>query len=402
MLHILYQSLPNVKGASIRSRNIVTAQKHAGLEPVVLSSPFQAPAGEVDSEGRESLDGVDYFRSWNARPDQAVSATGSGWIGRLSKLSQWPSFARRTEAVARHVGADIIHAHGIFYVGLAASRAAQRLSIPWVYEVRSIWEDNAILNRVYSSVSPAVSTIRALESRTCRKADAVVTICQGLQDELLGRGLNLEKITLVPNAVWPKELEPTLTQSDSFTIGYVGGISRTEGLHLILEAAALCRAEQPNLKVLIVGDGGVRAELQDLGRQLGIEDILEMPGSVPPDQVEEYYRRIDLFLVPRIRGKVTETVTPLKPLEAMNYGCLVAVSELGGLMELVKPGRTGLSFPPEDEQGLADLIMNVASSPQDYQGLRREGAAWVRRERSWERNVQIYLELYRRLVKEKR
>jgi len=398
VLHLLYQSLPNVKGASIRSMNILKAQRTAGIEPIALSSPFQQPAGDLDEHGRERIDDLVYYRSWNRRPNQAVSATGSGWRGRISKLLQWPSFARRVEAVARLEKADLIHAHGIFYVGLAARRAARHLGIPWVYEVRSVWEDNAVLHGVYSSHSPMLTLIRMLENQTAKGACAVTTICEGLRQDLIERGVEPSKIILAPNAVVP-ETDSTPRKSDgAFRIGYVGGIAKTEGLDLIMRAAAFCRGDIPELRVLLVGGGEELGPLIALASRLGIEDICEITGPVPPSEVAEHYRRIDLFIVPRIRGRVTEVVTPLKPLEAMNHGCLVAVSELGGLLELVRPGETGLSFEPENAEILADLVKRVKNSPKEFEAMRVAGRDWVRRERNWDRVAKIYRELYSRIL----
>jgi glycosyltransferase involved in cell wall biosynthesis len=400
VLHLLYQSLPNLKGASIRSMNIMKAQAEAGIELAVLSSPFQAPAGTLDERGCEFIDGVAYYRSWNQRPEQAVSATGSGWRGRASKLMQWPSFARRVEEVARAEAADLIHAHGIFYVGLAARRAARKLDIPWVYEVRSVWEDNAVLHGVYGKRSPILAIIRGLENRATKSATAVTTICDGLRVELIARGVDPAKITLAPNAVIPDSGMGLRAEDGTFRIGYVGGIAKTEGLDLILRAAALSRETIPELRVLIVGGGGELEKLRALAKDLNLEDICELPGPVPPEKVGEAYRRIDLFIVPRVRGRVTEIVTPLKPLEAMNNGCLVAVSELGGLLELVEPGRTGLAFEPENAGALSELIERVHSNSDDFEAIRAAGRDWVRRERNWTGVGKKYRQLYAQLLGE--
>lgn len=401
ILHVLYQSLPNIKGASIRSMNVLAAQRRAGLDPVAITTPFQEPAGELDASGREWIDGVCHYRCWNRRPGQAVSATGSGWGGRISKLAQWPAFARRVERVAREEGADLIHAHGMFFAGQAARRAARRLGLPWAYEVRSVWEDNAVLHGVYGRRSPLRELIRSLESATARRADAVTTLGEGLRRELISRKVDPERIVLAPNAVSPETDTSPRFGEGAFTIGYVGGIARTEGLHLILRAAALARKELPHLRVLIVGGGGELEPLRALARELRIEDLCELPGPVPPARVAEFYRRIDLFVVPRIRGRVTEIVTPLKPLEAMNHGCLVAVSRLGGLLELVEPGRTGLDFEPENAGALADLVERVGRRPEDFEALRAAGRDQVRAERNWDRVGEIYRELYERLAGER-
>jgi glycosyltransferase involved in cell wall biosynthesis len=208
------------------------------------------------------------------------------------------------------------------------------------------------------------------------------------------------KITLAPNAVIPDSDMGMRAEDGTFRIGYVGGIAKTEGLDLILRAAALSRETIPELRVLIVGGGGELEKLRALAKDLNLEDICELPGPVPPEKVGEAYRRIDLFIVPRVRGRVTEIVTPLKPLEAMNNGCLVAVSELGGLLELVEPGRTGLAFEPENAGALSELIERVHSNSDDFEAIRAAGRDWVRRERNWTGVGKKYRQLYAQLLGE--
>jgi glycosyltransferase involved in cell wall biosynthesis len=398
VLHILYQSLPNVKGASIRSRNILRAQSDLGVEVCVISSPFQEPAGDLDPQGGETIEGIKYYRSWNHRPEQAVSAGGSGWLGRLKKLLSWPAFVRRLEETARLEEVDLLHAHGMFYVGMAARRVARKLGIPWVYEVRSVWEDNAVLHGVYGKVSPFLFAIRALERSVCRSAPAVTTICEGLRQDLLQRGVDPERITLAPNAVHPEAGSGQANSPDCFTIGSLGGLSRTEGLHTILEAAAILRKEVRNLRILLVGAGAESGKLALLAAKLGVDDLLEMPGSVPPEEAGVWYSRFDLFLVPRVKSRVTEMVTPLKPLEAMNHSCLVAVSRVGGLLELVEEGKTGLVFEPEDAGSLAELALDVARNPKNYEEIRSAGTEWVRSHRSWQSVAEVNKALYQELL----
>jgi glycogen(starch) synthase len=149
---------------------------------------------------------------------------------------------------------------------------------------------------------------------------------------------------------------------------------------------------------VIVGDGPDAPRIRTLARELGIEPVVILPGRVPHAEVERYYGLIDVLVYPRISKRVTEMVTPLKPLEAMAQGKLVIASDVGGHREMVFPGRNGLLFKAGEAGSLAQVGLELLSRPGDWPALRETGRSYVEAFRSWERNVRIYDQLYRRLL----
>jgi glycosyltransferase involved in cell wall biosynthesis len=126
--------------------------------------------------------------------------------------------------------------------------------------------------------------------------------------------------------------------------------------------------------------------------------VVIFSGRVPHAQVERYYSLIDVLVYPRISTRVTELVTPLKPLEAMAQGKLVLASDVGGHREMVFPGRNGLLFEAGEAGSLAQVGLELIARKGDWPALREAGRMYVAASRSWERNVKIYDELYRRLL----
>jgi glycosyltransferase involved in cell wall biosynthesis len=120
-------------------------------------------------------------------------------------------------------------------------------------------------------------------------------------------------------------------------------------------------------------------------------------GRIPHDRVLDYYRLIDVFVVPRTNDRVSQLVTPLKPYEAMAAGRAVVVSGVPALREMVVEGVTGLVFPPEDADALARVVKPLIEDTERRNALGASAREWVSRNRTWEANGVRYRELYRSL-----
>jgi glycosyltransferase involved in cell wall biosynthesis len=177
-------------------------------------------------------------------------------------------------------------------------------------------------------------------------------------------------------------------------IGYCGTLHAYEGLDLLLAAVARLAPRYPELRVLIVGDGPARPALEEQSRRLGLEDSVRFAGRVPHEEVARYYREIDLFVLPRRRTHLTDTVTPLKPLEIMAYGKPLLASDCGGHRELIADGVNGRLFPAGDVEALASRIEEFLHAPGD---LGTQARRWVERHRTWDTQCRPVVDLYERL-----
>src|SRR5690606_37386204 len=158
---------------------------------------------------------------------------------------------------------DIIHAHSPALCGLAGLRAARKLRIPFVYEIRAFWEDAAVGNGAGSAGSLKYRLTRALENRVIAGANAVVTICEGLRGDLVARGVNPRKITIVPNGVDlglfgkppPRDnaLAAEIGIGDGPVLGFIGSFYDYEGLDDLIAAMPALVAARPDARLLLVG-----------------------------------------------------------------------------------------------------------------------------------------------------
>ena len=188
--------------------------------------------------------------------------------------------------------------------------------------------------------------------------NAVTTICEGLRGDILGRGIPPEKVTVIPNAVNIEnfsmagirdvQLATTLGLNENVVLGFIGSFYAYEGLAVLIQALPKMLAGNPKIRVLLVGGGPQEQELKALAARFGVENKVIFTGRVPHDQVQAYYNLIDILVYPRLKMRLTDLVTPLKPLEAMAQGRLVVASDVGGHQELIQDGKTGMLFAADD------------------------------------------------------
>ncbi len=390
VLHVVYNSWPDVTGAAIRTRYLVRAQTRLGVRPIVLSAPFQPPADPAAAQGVEYADGIPHYRCYAGSDPARFMARDKTPRERAAKLAAWPGFARQVARVARRERVDLIHAHNLFFCGLAAAAAGRWLGVPVVYEVRSLVEEGM------EGLSPAGQALfRRLEGIACRFADHVTVLCRGLAEELSARGVPSGKMTVAGNGVDTEAHRPAgAARRETGVVGFVGTLVWYEGLDLLLDAAA----KRSGFRIRIVGDGPARADLEQQVKRLRLEGRVEFAGRIPHEEVGRYYNEMDVVALPRLATPLTDRVTPLKPLEIMARGKALAASDCGGHRELIEDGVNGVLFPAGDAAALAARIEGLLRDPAERTRLGRAGRDWVERTRTWEAQQQPVVDLYRRLA----
>lgn len=390
ILHILDHSLPLHSGYTFRTAAILREQRALSWETFHLTTPKQGfSAVEV-----EEADGLRFYRT------PAPAGTGL--------LAQMRLTARRIDQLVDQLQPDLIHAHSPVLNALPAEWVARRRRLPVVYEMRASWEDAAVDHGTTTEGSLRYRVSRALESFALRHADQVTTICEGLRGDIQVRGIPADKITVIPNAVdanafqFGAEPDATLRSElglDGCTVlGFAGSFYGYEGLDRLVAATARLAARDPSIRLLLVGGGVQEANLRRQTADLGIADRVIFTGRVPHSRVQKYYELIDVLAYPRLPIRLTELVTPLKPLEAMAQGRMFVASDVGGHRELVRHGETGFLCQAGSAEALADAIADVLAHRERWPAIRRQARDFVERERTWANSVARYREVYRRAL----
>jgi glycosyltransferase involved in cell wall biosynthesis len=181
-------------------------------------------------------------------------------------------------------------------------------------------------------------------------------------------------------------------------VGFIGSFYGYEGLGLIIEALAQILPAAPQVRVLLVGGGTQEVALKQAVAARSLSDFVVFAGRVPHERVPDYYQLIDVLAYPRLPMRLTQIVTPLKPLEAMAAGRLVVASDVGGHRELIRDGENGVLFRANDAASLAAAVLAVLRSPGRAEAMCTAGRRFVEAERSWPAVVARYRPVYEGLL----
>jgi PEP-CTERM/exosortase A-associated glycosyltransferase len=401
VLHVLDISIPMLAGYTSRSRYIVNHQRALGIVPIVLTSVRHENASRALVE---ELDDIRYYRTPPPPPNAIDSAIGARPF--VKEGLEINHLRRRIVDVAKRERPDLIHAHSSILCGIPGYLAARQLGIPYVYEIRAFWEDAAVDAGTNTPGSAKYVAIQRAETELAKHADALIGICRGIQRELVGRGIRGEDVFVVPNGVDTHRFAPVARDEaiaerygvrGKTVVAYIGTFAAFEGVRFLEEALIrILKSGRDDVRGLIVGEGATYEVCRQIAASAGLADKIVHPGKVPHADVQGLYSIADILAYPRDRQRITELVTPLKPLEAMAMEKAVIGSDVGGLTELIEDGKTGLICRHEDSADLAAKILRLADDPGLRRTLGKAGREHVVSARDWRKIIETHFDVYAR------
>jgi len=394
ILHVLDHSLPLHSGYTFRTRAIVTAQKAKGLEVACLTGARHAMAGPDP----EWIEKIPFYRT--PAPEQGPSP--------LREWREIRALGARLDQLVEEWRPDQLHVHSPVLNALAALPVARRRGLPLIYEIRAFWEDAAVGNGTGREGSARYRLTKLLETHAARRADAVAVICEGLRRDLIGRGISADKIIVAPNGVDmslfgnPLAPDPVFARklglAGADVVGFIGSFYDYEGLDDLIAAMPALLRKRPKAHLVLVGGGPMEDALKAQAEESSARRRIHFIGRVPHHEVELYYGLIDILAYPRKKMRLTELVTPLKPLEAMAQRKLVVASNVGGHRELIEDGVTGTLFPAGDPAAIAEALDTLFANRGQWEGRRDVARRFVERDRNWSSNISRYIPAYRKLT----
>ena len=320
------------------------------------------------------------------------------------------TFRRRLFRAIENFDPQLIHVNTPWEVGLPANEIASAFEIPLVYEVRGFWEETKVAQQEIEADSKKYKKVKNLETNVMYYANHVIAISNGIREEIIKRGIEPEKISVVPNGIdtgkftkiAPEEQSLRLVHKynleNACVIGYIGTVRNLEGLGMIIRTLPHLIRIIPNLKLMIVGDGPDLDALKQETVALEMQNYVIFAGKVDHSQIREYYSILDMFVLPRISSYVNEIVTPLKLLEAMALGKTVLASDVGGISEIVENGRTGFLFKKNNPENFISKCTTLL----EREPLRRKISAtareWVEKNRDWQLVLKKYDNIYEQML----
>ncbi len=395
LCYILHNSLPYSSGGyGTRSHGVASGLKDSGYEVIVLTRPgfpvdIKPELIESETPEVDVLDGIEYVRTF------APKRPGLSILEYVSKA------ADAIELKLQKYKPEIVIAASNHVTGLPALIAARRLGIPFIYEVRGLWEITRLSREAEFAEKPAFFIQKLLEAAVAKEADHVFTLTEPMREELVERGVTRAKIDLLPNSCDPSRFVPRKRDEDLAqrlglplsipVIGYIGTFVDYEGLDDLASACALLKLDGIEFRLLLVGNenasgqdrGPITEQIASIAETEGFSDWLIMPGRIPHDEVESYYSLLDVCPFPRKPLPVCEMVSPMKPLEALAMEKAVVVSSVRALVEMIEHERTGLVYEKGNIRSMADTLARLIGDDELRASLGVSGRKWVEESRTW-------------------
>lgn len=406
VLHLITNSLPHTQsGYSVRTHNILRNLSGHGIRSIALTrTGYPVLIGRPWCADVDVIDGIEYRRTLPA----ALALTPE------VRLRQE---VREATRIANEFRPHVLHATTDYRNALVAQAVSAATGIPWILEVRGLMEKTWVASRPTAAArqhaegSEKVLLIESKESSLARTASAVVTLSRTMADELERRGVDPQRITLVPNGIDPDLFDQDLSPADArehlggvlppsaLVVGAVSALVGYEGFDVLLQAVAKILEDEElplqlrdRLHIALIGDGTAAPSLARSAQELGLGDRILMPGKVPRAEARHWVQALDVVVVPRRDLDVTRAVTPQKPVEAMALGRPVVLSDLPALRETVTDAEGhehGVIVPPDDPQALAGALVELLEGDR-YRRTLTDGAGRAARERTWPAMMRRY------------
>jgi phosphatidylinositol alpha-1,6-mannosyltransferase len=285
--------------------------------------------------------------------------------------------------LARATRPDVIHAHWFVPQGIVAVLVGRILQIPVVltahgadvYGLRGRLLDT--LRRAVASRCDAVTVV----SRDMAKALPQATSGRGDRPKVMPMGVDTQRFSG----------ERARNGDSEQTVLFVGRLARKKGVEYLIRAFPAVLACHPAARLLVVGDGPCRGELETLSSQLQLQDSVRFAGAQPPATLPRFYQSSRLFVGPSVVARSGDTEAfGLVFVEAMAAGCPVVATAVGGIPEVVIAGRTGLIVEPESPGSLAAAINRLLDSPAEAGRMGALARRWARRKFDWRQVARGY------------
>ena len=356
---------PEVTAARFRLEAFATALAARGHRVDVVCAVPNHPRGVIEPEfrGRALVRrragdlSVDYV--WVATTPTKTLAT------RLANYGSFAAMATTVAAFKRRP--DVILASSPpLPVGAVGALAAARHRAPWVFDVRDLWPDVAVL--VGEVTDPRViGFAERLERSLYAGATSIVTVTEAFAQHIRDRTADPGKVEVIPNGTtrrWLEIGEADVERAsldlpeDRFVWTYAGNLGLSFGLDSVLEAAALLAGE--GFRLLVIGEGPLKAELEAQAAALPAGEV-EFRGLMSPGDAGRHLRASDALLVPH-RAQLTKVVTS-KLFDFCAVGRPVVLAADGEMARLAEEADAALAVPAESPQALAEALRRLRAEP---------------------------------------
>jgi glycosyltransferase involved in cell wall biosynthesis len=271
-----------------------------------------------------------------------------------------------------------------FFTACAACMVGFYKRVPFVFELRDLWPESIKAVGAMQE-SGTMRLLERIEALLYRRAARIVAVTHSFRRTLGSRGFDMAKIDVVTNGVdvarfsprsKDRELERRLGFEGCFVAGYIGTLGMAHGLETLLQAAQRLQSTPggEHVRLLMLGDGACKADLQVQAAQMGLTNIV-FADSVPRDEVVRWWSLLDVSIIHLRRNELFTTVIPSKLFECMGMGIPVLHGVAGESAEIVEREGVGRVFEPESAEQLVEAVLAIQRDPTLLPRWRANGLA---------------------------
>ncbi len=356
----------------------------------LLAADFSHVRSTQPSAGDQLIDGI-AFRFY-ATPRYQGNGLGRAKNIGVFLRAVWAD----SERLVREFAPEVVIASSTYPMDIwIARRLARRARAKLVYEVHDLWPLSPIEVAGMSRWHPFAMLCQAAEDTAYRDADAVISMLPKVHEHMASRGLNLNKLTIVPNGVAPAEwvgeaaqlrddvqaaLSAARARGDTVA-GYAGSMGLPNALDTLLDAAALLRDEA--ISLVLVGDGHEAARLRRRAQAESLTKVHFLP-PIPKPQIRSFLAALDIAYIGWQHVPIYRFgIAPNKLMDYMMAGCAVLHSVRAGNDPVAESG-CGISVPPESASAVADGLRRLAALPAaERRAMGERGRAFVLAQHSY-------------------
>lgn len=359
----------------------------AGHQVTVMTCTPNFPKGKVFDGYRnrlwqqEEMSGIRVIRVWS------YITANEGFIKRILDYQSFMLSATLAAPFVRRVDV-VVGTSPQFFTACAAYLVSRIKRIPFVFELRDMWPESIKAVGAMKD-SAVIRMLERIEMFLYRKAARIVTVTHAFKDTLIRRGIDGTKVDVVTNGVDLSHFAPQAKDSPlaqklglqgMFVAGYIGTHGMAHALETLLEAALILQQTPgaENVRLLFLGDGARKQNLEIQARVMGLENVLFLE-SVPKDQVVRYWSLLDVSVIHLRKSDLFTTVIPSKLFECMGMGLPVLHGVAGESADIVRREQVGEVFESENAQGLVEGLLRMRNQSDTYKGYQRNCLAAAKR-----------------------
>ncbi len=375
----------------------------AGHRVQVVAANYSHVRSRQPAAGNELIDGITY--TWLPTPPYQGNGVGRVWNIWRYLQQVWAM----TPALVRDFKPDAVIASSTYPMDIwVARRIARRAGAVLVFEVHDLWPLSPIELSGMSPGHPFIRLCQAAEDAAYRDADRVVSMLPKVQQHMAAHGLDLRKLSIVPNGItldeWQGDAPPLRADvaraiaaqraAGRTVVGYAGSMGLPNALDVLLDAAKLMQGEP--IAVVMVGDGHERARLAQRVADEGLAQVVMLP-PIPKAQIPAMLSQLDIAYIGWQRVPIYRFgIAPNKLMDYMMAGCTVLHSVEAGNDPVAESG-CGLTVPPESPTAVADGLRRLAALGADQRrAMGERGRAFVLAEHTYPVLAQRFVQAMQR------